>query len=76
MKQDSSRSEVDVEFENVSASILKLIDILGEEWLSAAELLERLEFKSRSTFRKNYLLPAIADSFIEMQNPASPNAPN
>lgn len=76
VKQDSSRSEVDVEFENVSASILKLIDILGEEWLSTAELLERLEFKSRSTFRKNYLLPAIADSFIEMQNPASPNAPN
>ena len=76
VKQDSSRSEVDVEFENVSASILRLIDILGEEWLSTAELLERLEFKSRSTFRKNYLLPAIADSFIEMQNPASPNAPN
>ena len=76
VKQESSRSEVEVKPENVSAAILKLIDTIGEQWLSAAELLERLGFKSRNTFRKNYLLPALSCNLIQMQNPTSPNAPN
>ena len=76
VKQESSKSEVEVKPENVSAAMLKLIDIIGEQWLSAAELLERLGFKSRNTFRKNYLLPALSCNLIQMQNPTSPNAPN
>ena len=76
VKQESSKSEVEVKPENVSAAMLKLIDIIGEQWLSAAELLERLGFKSRNTFRKNDLLPALSCNLIQMQNPTSPNAPN
>lgn len=73
---DASRTQVEVKLESVSLPMMKLIDIIGEQWLSAAELLEQLGFKSRNTFRKKYLLPALSSNLIKMQNPMSPNAPN
>ncbi|MEI7867773.1 MAG: Fic family protein [Candidatus Methylumidiphilus sp.] len=46
-----------------------------DESLKIGELLNRLGLQHRPTFRKNYLKPALADGWIEMTQPESPNSP-
>ena len=57
-------------------SVQKLLDVLGEEELSAAQIMERLDLSHRPTFRKNYLNPALAQGVIEMTVPDKPNSRN
>ncbi|MGN0223628.1 MAG: Fic family protein, partial [Muribaculaceae bacterium] len=76
VQQELSRSEVGVKPEDISTKMLKLVDALGEQWLSASELCRILGFRSRNTFRKNYLIPSLQSNLIRMQNQASPNAPD
>jgi len=40
-------------------SVQKLLDVLGNEELSAVQIMERLDLSHRPTFRKNYLNPAL-----------------
>lgn len=35
-----------------------------------------MSFKSKTTFRQNYLNPAIKLGYVRLENPDSPNAPN
>ena len=49
-------------------------DALGDEELSAAQIMERLDLSHRPTFRKNYLNPALAQGVIEMTIPDRPNS--
>lgn len=51
-------------------------DALGDEELSAAQIMERLDLSHRPTFRKNYLNPALAQGVIEMTIPDRPNSRN
>ena len=44
--------------------------------MSAAELMEKLGLKSRVTFRKNYLNPALEAGLIAMTNPDAPTNRN
>ena len=55
---------------------MKLLDELGEEELSAAEIMDRLGLSHRPTFRKNYLNPALEQGLIEMTIPDKPNSRN
>ena len=57
-------------------SVQKLLGVLGEEELSAAQIMERLDLSHRPTFRKNYLNPALAQEVIEMTVPDKPNSRN
>ena len=57
-------------------SVQKLLDVLGDEELSAAQIMERLDLSHRPTFRKNYLNPALAQGVIEMTIPDKPNSRN
>ena len=57
-------------------SINKLLAVLGEEELSAAELMKRLGLSHRPTFRKNYLTPALDKRIIERTIPDKPNSKN
>ena len=57
-------------------SFQKLLDVLGEEELSAAQIMERLDLSHRPTFRKNYLNPALAQGVIEMTVSDKPNSRN
>lgn len=57
-------------------SVQKLLDVLGEEELSAAQIMERLDLSHKPTFRKNYLNPALAQGVIEMTVPDKPNSRN
>lgn len=54
----------------------RLLFILGNEALSAAELMERLGLSHRPTFQKNYLNPALDQNLIERTIPDKPNSKN
>ncbi len=45
--------------------ISSLLAAVGDEEVSARELMDRLEFKHRPTFMSNYMEPAIEGGFIE-----------
>lgn len=57
-------------------SVERLLSALGDDTLSAAELMERLSLSHRPTFRKNYLNPALEQSRIERTIPDKPNSKN
>lgn len=54
----------------------RLLSVLGNDTLSAAELMERLGLSHRPTFRKNYLNPALEQNLIERTIPDKPNSKN
>ncbi len=56
--------------------VQKLLGALGEEVLSASELMQRLGLSHRPTFRKNYLSPALEKGIIERTIPDKPNSKN
>ena len=56
--------------------IQKLLHVLGDEELSAAEIMRRLGLSHRPTFRKNYLNPALEQGFINRTIPDKPNSRN
>ena len=57
-------------------SVERLLSALGDDTLSAAELMERLNLSHRPTFRKNYLNPALEQNLIERTIPDKPNSKN
>ena len=54
----------------------RLLSVLGNDTLSAAEIMERLGLSHRPTFRKNYLNPALEQNLIERTIPDKPNSKN
>lgn len=56
--------------------IERLLSVLGNDTLSAAELMKRLSLSHRPTFRKNYLNPALEQNLIERTIPDKPNSKN
>lgn len=54
----------------------RLLSALGDDTLSAAELMEQLGLSHRPTFRKNYLNPALERNLIERTIPDKPNSKN
>ena len=57
-------------------SIRKLLDAIGNETLSATEIMGRMNLSHRPTFRKNYLNPALEQGLIERTIPEKPNSRN
>ncbi|HWQ43651.1 MAG TPA: transcriptional regulator [Desulfosporosinus sp.] len=60
--------------EQVTVQVKRLMIALGNETLSAKELLERLRLKHRPTLSNNYLRPALELGLIEMTVPDKPNS--
>ena len=54
----------------------RLLSVLGNDMLSATEIMERLVLSHRPTFRKNYLNPALEQKLIERTIPDRPNSKN
>ena len=52
--------------EHVTDQVERIIQILGNETLTAKEIMVKLNLKYRDTFRKNYLLSSIAEDLVEM----------
>lgn len=57
-------------------AIIRLVKTIGENLWTSYELREIMSFKSKTTFRQNYLNPAIKLGYVRLENPDSPNAPN
>lgn len=72
----SEHSETDQATVQVSDQVIKLVKILAKDELSATDLMRRLGLSHRPTFRQNYLTPALADGFVERNQPDSPRSPN
>ena len=65
---------VDIDY---SAYTKKLVDVMKYDIAyTAKELMELLNLQSRSSFRENYLLPAIKSGFVEMTLPDKPSSRN
>ena len=54
----------------------RLLSVMGNDVLSASELMQRLGLSHRPTFRKNYLNPALEQNLIERTIPDKPNSKN
>ena len=65
--QDSDQDKKPVE---------KLLSVLGDNVLSAVEIMKKLNLVHKPTFRKNYLNPALEAKLIERTIPDKPNSKN
>jgi len=59
----------------VTDQVKSLLSIMGDQWWSRQELMDKLGLSHRQTFRENYLNPALEANLIEMQHPDSPRSP-
>ena len=59
-----------------SKRIKTLLDIMGDEPLTAKELMEVLNLKHTNSFLQNYLSPAIRLGFVKMTHPENPKHRN
>lgn len=66
--------EADQQTDQDNVFISKLLNVLGEDTLSAAEIMEKLGLSHKPTFRMNYLQPAMKAGLIERTIPDKPNS--
>ena len=71
-----SDQDGDQDTDQDKTAIQRLLSVLGNDTLSAAELMKRLHLSHRPTFRKNYLHPALEQNQIERTLPDKPNSKN
>lgn len=72
--QDSDQETDQVKIDN--PNVKKLLDAIGDETMSAKELMDELGLSHRPTFRNNYLNPALELGVIERTIPEKPNSRN
>ena len=66
-----------VQANHVSSYVNKLLDVMETGVaMTASELMEKLNMKSRISFRDNYLNPALENGLIKMTNPDKPTSKN
>lgn len=73
--QDSDQV-TDQDSDQDKSPVEHLLSVLGDDTLSASDLMERLGLSHRPTFRKNYLNPALEQQLIERTIPDKPNSKN
>ena len=75
--EDTSGTQVNTQVNTqVSTQVKMVVEALGDQELSAPELMGIMGFSERSTFRKNYLKPALEAGVIERTIPDKPNSRN
>ena len=66
-----------VQANHVSSYVNKLLDVMESGVaMTTSELMEKLNMKSRISFRDNYLNPALENGLIKMTNPDKPTSKN
>lgn len=76
MELRNSENTTDQESDQDKKSVEKLLHVLGDDILSAKEIMERLDLVHKPTFRKNYLNPALEMELIERTIPDKPSSKN
>ena len=72
----SADQDSDQVIDQDKTSTERLLSVLGDMTLSAAEIMDRLGLSHKPTFRKNYLNPALEQNLIERTIPDKPNSRN
>ena len=69
--------KVNIQINHISPYVKKLLDVMeyGVNY-QALELMSLLNIKSRASFRKNYLMPAVESGIIKMALPNTPTSKN
>jgi hypothetical protein len=62
-------------YDHVSDQVARLLKVLAVGELGSLEIMTALGLSHRTTFRKNYLNPALDRDWIERTQPASPRSP-
>lgn len=65
---------VDQDADQVTDQVRSLLEALGDDELSALEIMAKLELSHRPTFRQNYLNPALEAGLIERTIPDKPTS--
>lgn len=73
---NTSKTQVVEQVDEISAALTKLIVAIGNNWYSAKELREKMGYKSKSSFIKNYLSPAQTAGIIQLEDSNNPQSPN
>ena len=76
VQSEHSRSTGRVQSKVYDVAIIRLVRTIGEDWLTSYDIRELMSFKSKTTFRQNYLTPAIKLGLVRLENPDKPNSPN
>ena len=63
-------------YNHVSSQISALMAVIESYPLSLTELMKKVGLKSRDTFRKNYINPALDAGLIGMTEPDKPKSKN
>jgi len=69
-------SEAHDHMNHINARVNRLLNIMGSRALSAAELMEHLNLRSRKALYDNYLRPAMEAGLVEMTDPDRPTSRN
>lgn len=72
----SAGQDSDQVIDQDKTSTERLLSVLGDMTLSAAEIMDRLGLSHKPNFRKNYLNPALEQNLIERTIPDKPNSRN
>ena len=76
MELRNSEDTTDQDSDQDKKSVEKLLHVLGDDILSAKEIMERLNLVHKPTFRKNYLNLALEMKLIERMIPDKPSSKN
>lgn len=61
---------------HLSVYINKLLNVLGDVPMTANEIMEKLGIKSKESFRKNYMNPALEAGVVALELPDKPTSKN
>ena len=73
---NTSAAETKLHINHMNERVRALMSVLEEYPLSSAELMERLNLRSRDSFRNNYLNPAIEAGLVVLTEPNNPSSRN
>lgn len=71
----ASIETIDPVTDPVTDPVEKLLYVMGDGYLSSAQIMAKVGLSHKPTFRKNYLLPALKQGVISMSYPDIPNSP-
>ena len=77
-KEDKYRSTTDqvpLNYRPSTAQVQEMILSMSDDYMAMNEIMSNMGFKHRTSFRKNYFLPALEDGAIEPMYPEQPNHP-
>lgn len=71
----SSTPQVPLKYHPSTPQVQKLVNNMGDDFMSTSELLKACGLKDRKSFREGYIIPALGDKAIERKYPNEPNHP-